>query len=547
MSGQSLNLSLYLSIAIATVSLHACSSDTNPDGSPPDATTRDGGPLDASLSSDGSPLDGSSPDALPPPETFQLSSSDYAWIVLANKGTAAQLDNMDTYHNFNVSQAHPGYWPEARISAALTALLRHAHDKTIGQQFDVTYDVYDGTGTTTATTVIAVAEVAAFDVVPYAAAQVQKSNPTALYVHYMPWFSSREIDGYWSSHWTMANRNPDIVDAQGKRQIASHYYPLIGPYSSRDPDLVEYHLLLMKLSGLDGVLIDWYGTFDVYDYAANLAGANALIDRTGDVGIDFGIVYEDRTTENVVDSGLTDSAVEAAIADVTYIDQTYFNRDNYLQLGSNHLLLTFTPVHIQTGAAWQQILAGSGVDPTFLAIWGESSDLGATGDGEYSWVYNGDGNHLGRLGAFFQSQLPGFDVGLGSAYAGFRDYYQQGGWGDGIGWQIAHDGTSTLAQTLSLVTQHNVAHVQLVTWNDFGEGTMLEPTDEFGYTHLSVIQQFAGVSYTAGDLNDIHRLYTLRKQYAADALVQQRLDQVYYYLISLHLHRARALLDDIQP
>ena len=50
------------------------------------------------------------------------------------------------------------------------------------------------------------------------------------------------------------NRNPNIVDATGKRQIASHYYPKIGPYASSDPDVIEYHLLLMKYAGVDGVL-----------------------------------------------------------------------------------------------------------------------------------------------------------------------------------------------------------------------------------------------------------------------------------------------------
>ena len=63
----------------------------------------------------------------------------------------------------------------------------------------------------------------------------------------------------WGIHWTMQYENPNIVDAMGKRQIASHYYPIIGPYDSTDPNVLEYHMLLMKYSGIDGVMIDWYG------------------------------------------------------------------------------------------------------------------------------------------------------------------------------------------------------------------------------------------------------------------------------------------------
>ncbi len=138
----------------------------------------------------------------------------------------------------------------------------------------------------------------------------------------------------------------------------------------------------MKLSGIDGVLVDWYGTYDVFDYAQNLINANALINQTDDVKLDFGIVYEDRTTENVVNQGHAESAVEAAITDFNYINSNYFSKKNYINIEGENLLLVFTPVHIQSGNQWQQILNDSETDPLFLSIWGESSDLGSSGDGE---------------------------------------------------------------------------------------------------------------------------------------------------------------------
>ena len=65
----------------------------------------------------------------------------------------------------------------------------------------------------------------AFDPVP-----VSKTRSNKVYAHVMPWFESKEFSGYWGSHWTMDTRNPDVIDASGKRQIAAHYYPMIGPY-----------------------------------------------------------------------------------------------------------------------------------------------------------------------------------------------------------------------------------------------------------------------------------------------------------------------------
>ena len=74
---------------------------------------------------------------------------------------------------------------------------------------------------------------------------VTKTNPMKVYMHYMPWFDAPAPGGTnWGLHWKMGTRNPNIVDATGKRQIASHFYPKIGPYESSDPDVIEYHMLL---------------------------------------------------------------------------------------------------------------------------------------------------------------------------------------------------------------------------------------------------------------------------------------------------------------
>ena len=91
-----------------------------------------------------------------------------------------------------------------------------------------------------------------------AEAQVEKRQDMRIYVHYMPWFQTKDFSGEWGMHWTMANCNPDQVDADGKRQIASHFYPLIGPYDSSDPVVLDYHALLMKYAGIEGVLVTGY-------------------------------------------------------------------------------------------------------------------------------------------------------------------------------------------------------------------------------------------------------------------------------------------------
>ena len=88
--------------------------------------------------------------------------------------------------------------------------------------------------------------------------QPTKTNKMNVYIHYMPWFETPETNGgKWGSHWTMNTCDPNIVDANGRRQIASHYYPITGPYASTDEAILDYQCLLMKYAGAEGLMIDW--------------------------------------------------------------------------------------------------------------------------------------------------------------------------------------------------------------------------------------------------------------------------------------------------
>jgi hypothetical protein len=55
--------------------------------------------------------------------------------------------------------------------------------------------------------------------------------------------------------------------------------------------------------------------------------------------------------------------------------------------------------------------------------------------------------------------------------------------------------------------------VQLITWNDFGEGTMVEPKLEFGFTLLEKIQSYTGIYYSQQDFQLPYQLYILRQKH----------------------------------
>ena len=112
------------------------------------------------------------------------------------------------------------------------------------------------------------------------------------------------------------------MERTGSGIYASHYYPKLGPYDSQDPNVVESHLLLMNVAGVDGVLIDWYewqGTNG--DIDSLLRGSNVLVAQIDTMGLEFGVVLEDSFAGNI----------DQTKAYIAYLRQNYFTHPSYIR------------------------------------------------------------------------------------------------------------------------------------------------------------------------------------------------------------------------
>jgi hypothetical protein len=132
---------------------------------------------------------------------------------------------------------------------------------------------------------------------------MQTQERPLLLAHFMPWYQTPKVNGYWGWHWTMDHFDPAQTNAQGQPEIASHFMPLTGPYYSSDEAILEYQVLLMKLSGIDGVIVDWYGMDDFRDYAKLNESTNKLFAAIKKAGLTFVICYEDQSIMHMVNDG----------------------------------------------------------------------------------------------------------------------------------------------------------------------------------------------------------------------------------------------------
>jgi hypothetical protein len=366
--------------------------------------------------------------------------------------------------------------------------------------------------------------------------QVTKSVAKKIFAHMMPWFETPQTNGgSWGIHWKMNTRNPDIIDSNGQREIAAYYYPLIGPYASGDTMVIEYQLLLMKLSGIDGVFIDWPGTQTKNDYPLLVRNTKQIVSVLSRIGLQYAIVYEDQNLVNATDKIVT------AQADMNYLQGNFFQENNYEKINEKPILLVFGPQQIQSGADWSNIFSVLPAQPAFFTLLYQSGAAGSTATGEFSWVSQ---DNLTTQNNFYNRTFNGHR--MGCAYPGFNSYYAAGGWG-GPTWVIGHDSLSTFSTTLDLALSKDFSnYIQLVTWNDYGEGTIIEPTTQYGYGYLTMLQQKLGVSgLSIADLEMVAQLYKLRKDNAGVPDVQTKLNKISEYMAALDMTTAKTLLSQL--
>ena len=373
-------------------------------------------------------------------------------------------------------------------------------------------------------------------------------------VHYMPWYASKPFSGEWGWHWTMNHFDPDKKGKEGKRLLASHYRPLLGPYDSNDPDVLECQALLMKFSGVDGVIVDWYGKNDFNDYAAIHRNAVHLVKYLKRAGLNFAVCYEDRTVGQMIKGGAlkAEDAVPHGRDTLRWLQANWFNQEAYLKINKKPVMMVFGPMHYSR-QQWQGIFDGLDQSPLLFSLPHLSQKAGA--DGIFGWVPVHAGKKMstaqwrGYLDGIYKRGKNGEQV-IATVFPGFHDIYQEAGLHPSYGFIDDNEGV-TFKETLEIASRSESRFIQVATWNDYGEGTMIEPTVSFGYRYLEALQECAlqkqgqAFVFTTADLRLPVKLYNLRKRFKEDEQALELLKRVSGLLFSSRCEEAAALLQKV--
>jgi hypothetical protein len=352
---------------------------------------------------------------------------------------------------------------------------------------------------------------------PSSAARTDGARKPLLIAHYMTWFGLPEISGDWHL-WRFALDNvsldkhhyPDLILPNGRRDIAAIHYPSIGPYDSADPALVEYHILLAKEAGIDGFMVNWYGFVDENGNPRQTdKGFQQLLKAAERLDFKVCINYDDKASFPPYTRFQSRPEAVAFTREVLgKVMKDYASSPAYLRIDGKPVLSNFGHHYVVPGSEsideksfgvdeWRDILSVPGGGKFYFIHdhqwhWRKSIEEAGfwkVSDSIFSWV----GPPAERTAFLEESRRLLKEKKLrsitGMANPGF-DNTPCWGWGGGIS-QIPRRAGQEYRDHFEEMLAYNPGFVQIVTWNDFTEGSTIEPTLEYGDLYLAVTAEYA--------------------------------------------------------
>lgn len=374
-------------------------------------------------------------------------------------------------------------------------------------------------------------------------------KPHFLIAHYMPWFEAKPFRQDWGWHWTMNHFHPDKI-VNGRQEIASRDIPLMGLYDSSDPQALDCQVLLMKAAGIDGVLIDWYGLEEFNDYPGIQKNTLAMIQAVKKAGLRFALVYEDQPVRALIAGHVYPEADAVAHGQqmMAWLQAHWFSDPAYLTWEDRPVFLTFGDGYYQSDQ-WKQIFAGLPKPPLYFT----EEKPRPPAEGAFDWPQPTGGTAPSEASrADFYKRAPALPYFIPAAWPRFDDSYADAGLPSPHR-TIDDKNGLTYTESLAQALQSKASIVQLVTWNDWGEGTQIEPSVEFGYRDLEVTQRGRRKYWepnfprTPRDLHLPLRLYNLQKKAADDPARRAKLEAISHLLFAGKWELARAKLTVYGP
>ncbi len=243
-------------------------------------------------------------------------------------------------------------------------------------------------------------------------------------------------------------------------------------YNSNDPAVVHAQAMDMISRGFDGVIHDWYGPGNSRD---DIATRNWIAEAEQHPGFQVALMIDQGALKwySCISSGC--SPTQALTQLTQYAAQNFFNSPAYMRINGRPVLTNFD-IDLHYTVDWNSVAANTPGNPIFV-FQNNGGFTHLLSAGSYSWVMPTASNYgMDYLGSFYSTGMnyPA-ELTSGAMYKGFNDTLASWSGNRVMSQQCGQTWLQTFAKANSMFnSSQQLGAIQLVTWDDYEEGTELE-------------------------------------------------------------------------
>jgi PKD repeat protein len=245
-------------------------------------------------------------------------------------------------------------------------------------------------------------------------------------------------------------------------------------YESANLTQVHNQISDMISRGIDGMIIDWYGEGNTRNNQASLYVKQDAETRGGK--FEFVIMEDQGSVHNCANTAGCD-ATAALITDLNYIVNTYTVSPAYMRIDGQPVIFTFDVENLPN-IDWTKVMASVQGNPK-LVLHNSQGFTKSYSSGSYAWVSinRNDQNDWaqGYLDNLYNTSksYPGMKMYPGT-WKGFNDTAASWSQNRIMSQNCGQVWLQTFAELNKYFTGTQAPGIQLVTWNDYEEGTEIE-------------------------------------------------------------------------
>jgi len=321
-----------------------------------------------------------------------------------------------------------------------------------------------------------------------------------VFAFYYPWWGNPAgPSGKWS-HW--GNVGPNLI-------FRATDYPLFGAYDSQDANITMAQILMARQAGIDGFISSWWGIGSFTDHSFSV-----LLRVAQEMNFTTTIYYETVRTLTVSDM----------VKELSYVVEEYGSNPAFLKADGRPVIFVYAVgTYGRNAEFWQNVRNGleSEVGPVYL--------IGDLNDESFINVFDGFHNYL-QLNSTQMTQHYDFfasNMSMGLPFMSWNNllgYIDHGTplpvekkaifftvipgndrlganrTGDGPILLVDRQNGQTYAKFWQAAISSNASGILITSWNEWHEGTELEPSRQYGFSYLQYtrmwVDQYTGQSMT---------------------------------------------------